>query len=68
MEKKEKTKVFTWFDTDITELDRRASRHRRNIEKVDKMAEWEDTGGEGARKPVGTCWVHCRLWNTLPSL
>ena len=45
-EKKEKTQVFTRFDEDITGLDRRASRHRRDIEKldskVDKMAEWEE--------------------------
>jgi len=45
-EKKEKSQVFTRFDEDITELDRRASRHRRDIEKVDskvdKMAEWEE--------------------------
>jgi len=46
VEKKEKAQVFTQFDEDITELDRRASRHRRDIEKVDlkvdKMAEWEE--------------------------
>jgi len=45
-EKKEKIHVFTWFNDDITELDRRASRHRRDIKKVDskvdKMAEWEE--------------------------
>ena len=45
-EKKEKAQVFTRFDEDISELDRRASRHRCDIEKVDskvnKMAEWEE--------------------------
>jgi len=45
-EKKEKSQVFTWFDEDISELDRRASRHRRDIKKVDskvdKMTEWEE--------------------------
>ena len=45
-EKKEKTHVFTRFNDDITELDRRVSHHHRDIEKVDskvdKMAEWEE--------------------------
>jgi len=45
-EKKEKTYVFTQFNDDITKLDRHASRHRRDIEKVDskvdKMAKWEE--------------------------
>jgi len=45
-EKKEKAQVFSRFDEDITELDRRASRHRHDIEKVDskvdKMAKWEE--------------------------
>ena len=26
------------------------------------------TGGEVSWKPVGTSWVHCRLWITLPAL
>ena len=27
-----------------------------------------DTGGEGPWKPLVTCWVHCRLWITLPAM
>jgi len=37
--KKEKAQVFTRFDEDISELDRRASRHRRDIEKVDSKVD-----------------------------
>jgi len=38
------------------------------IGEVAEEREVEDTGGEVSWKPVGTSWVHCRLWITLPAL